>query len=125
MLIACQKHYLVDLITKIQFLRCSQCATRRQLTIANSYVWVDWSKMVTKIKPYSEDKQVIEISHRQLQPNLLDNILNSIVLREISDYGQADISTEEKKKQLTHWLDSGQVIIVYDARESFFDIETR
>ena len=65
---------------------------------------------------------MIEIDHRQLKPETLNNLLIEIVLREGTDYGEQEISVEDKKKQLQHLLDVGQAVIIYHASEGFCDV---
>ena len=65
---------------------------------------------------------MIEIDYRQLEPETLDNLLTEIVLREGTDYGEVEISMDDKKKQLRYALDSGKAKIVYHASEGFCDV---
>ncbi len=65
---------------------------------------------------------MIEINHRQLEPETLDNLLTEIVLREGTDYGEQEISIKDKKNQLQHSLETGEVVIVYHASEGFCDV---
>ncbi len=65
---------------------------------------------------------MIEIDHRQLALDTLDNLLTEIVLREGTDYGEMEISVEDKKKQLQHLLEIGKAVIVYHASEGFCDV---
>lgn len=68
---------------------------------------------------------MIEISHRQLAPKTLDNLLTEIVLREGTDYGEQEISLEDKKRQLQHSLETGKTMIIYYASEGFCDVVNR
>ena len=65
---------------------------------------------------------MIDIDHHQLAPDTLDNLLTEIVLREGTDYGEQELSLEDKKKQLRHKLDSGKAVLAYDAEEGFCDV---
>ena len=65
---------------------------------------------------------MINIDHRQLAPDTLDNVLTDIVLREGTDYGEKELSLDDKKKQLQHKLEIGKVVIVYHASEGFCDV---
>ena len=65
---------------------------------------------------------MIEIDHRQLEPDTLDNLLTEIVLREGTDYGEQEMSIEDKKRQLQSSLETGKTMIVYHASEGFCDV---
>ena len=65
---------------------------------------------------------MIEISHRQLEPAILDNLLTKIVLREGADYGNQEISVDDKKKKLLQQLEIGKVVLMFDAAEGFCDV---
>lgn len=65
---------------------------------------------------------MIEINHRQLDPETLDNLLAEIVMREGTDYGHQEISLEDKKQKLRDQLELGKAKILFDAKEGFCDI---
>jgi uncharacterized protein len=65
---------------------------------------------------------MIEIDHRQLPPETLNNVLTEIVLRAGTDYGEQELSLEDKKRQLRSSLDSGHSMIVFYAAEGFCDV---
>jgi len=68
---------------------------------------------------------MIEIDHRHMALDTLDRILTEIVTREGTDYGDAEVSTEDKKATLWRLLDCGDVVMVYYSSEGFCDIISR
>jgi uncharacterized protein YheU (UPF0270 family) len=65
---------------------------------------------------------MIEIDHRQLDSATLDNVLSEIVLREGTDYGEQEISLDDKKQKILQLLELGKVRITFDAKEGFCDL---
>jgi len=47
---------------------------------------------------------MIEINHRHLMPETLHALLTEIVLREGTDYGEVEVSIDDRKKQLLKLL---------------------
>ncbi len=65
---------------------------------------------------------MVEINFQQLAPDILNNLLLEIVLREGTDYGEVERSTESKIAQLKSVLNSGKAIIMFDAVSNQCDI---
>jgi uncharacterized protein len=65
---------------------------------------------------------MIEIDHRHLHPDTLENLLTEIALREGTDYGEMEIAVDDKKRQLRDGLDLGKAVIVYYPSEGFCDL---
>ena len=65
---------------------------------------------------------MIDIDYLLLESETLDNILAEFVLREGTDYGDAEVSFEEKKQQLSQQLKAGHAKIVYDSKTNLCDI---
>ncbi len=65
---------------------------------------------------------MIEIDHRHLNPETLKNLLTEIVLREGTEYGEMQFSTEEKKIQLINALQAGKAVIVFDVVNNYCDV---
>lgn len=53
------------------------------------------------------------IPHTELSPETLHNLLEEIVTRDGTDYGEREISTEEKINQVIVQLERGEIVIVY------------
>ena len=49
----------------------------------------------------------------QLSDDVLEGIVEAFILREGTDYGDSEVSFDDKKKQLLAQLNSGEVVVVY------------
>ncbi|WP_068544315.1 YheU family protein [Thalassotalea crassostreae] len=49
----------------------------------------------------------------QINAETLDNIIESFILREGTDYGLHEWSLDEKKQQLNQQLINGEIVVVY------------
>lgn len=65
------------------------------------------------------------IDHTQLEPLTLHNLLEEIVTRDGTDYGQAEISLAEKIRELQLMLDRGECHISYDETTQSVGIVSR
>ncbi|RDL43620.1 YheU family protein [Marinomonas piezotolerans] len=54
------------------------------------------------------------IPHDTLDPETLENVLNDIVTRDGTDYGEYDLSLEQKRLQALKSLHSGEAVLVFD-----------
>ncbi|MBM6551286.1 YheU family protein [Marinomonas ostreistagni] len=54
------------------------------------------------------------IPYDALDPETLDNILNDIVSRDGTDYGDYGLSAEQKRQQALKALQSGNAVLVFD-----------
>ncbi len=68
---------------------------------------------------------MIEIDYRQLSTDILENLLTEIVLREGTEYGEMQFTTEEKKSQLKNALQSGKAVVVFDAVNVYCNVIPR
>ena len=59
--------------------------------------------------------EAIDIPFDQLSPDALTGVLESFVLREGTDYGEVELSFEEKVARLRSALECGEARIVFDA----------
>lgn len=64
----------------------------------------------------------MKIPWQALDPQTLSNLLESVVLREGTDYGEQELSFDEKVAQLRDKLQSGRAIIVYSELHESIDI---
>jgi uncharacterized protein YheU (UPF0270 family) len=57
---------------------------------------------------------VIEIPPHKLPGDVLDALIESFILREGTDYGDHEVSLENKLSQVRYQVEKGQVIILFD-----------
>jgi len=62
------------------------------------------------------------IPHRELSAEALRGVLESFVLREGTDYGEREISLEQKVAQVLRQLERGEAQIVFDTVLESIDI---
>lgn len=65
------------------------------------------------------------IPWQNLDPTTLDNIAESIVLREGTDYGKEEISLSRKKQQLLTKIRNGDAVIVWSELHESIDIKDK
>ena len=65
------------------------------------------------------------IQWQNLDPTTLDNIAESIVLREGTDYGTEEISLSRKKQQLLTKIRNGDAVIVWSELHESIDIKDK
>lgn len=65
---------------------------------------------------------MIEIDHKLLSDEALENIMIDKVTRQATDYGACEMDMQVKKKQLLGKLLSGDAVIVYSSKENACDI---
>ncbi|MCB5227238.1 YheU family protein [Alishewanella sp. 16-MA] len=53
------------------------------------------------------------ISYTDIDPTTLDNLIESFVLREGTDYGEQEVSLAVKVQAIRRQLKAGEVLIVY------------
>ncbi|GHZ88637.1 hypothetical protein VCSRO177_0938 [Vibrio cholerae] len=63
------------------------------------------------------------IPWQEIAPDTLDNLIREFVLREGTDYGDIEVSLEEKIAQVRTQLQSGQAVIVYSKLHETVDIK--
>lgn len=64
----------------------------------------------------------IVIPHRELSESALRGVLESFVLREGTDYGEREVSLDQKVAQVLQQLERGEAQIVFDATLETVDI---
>lgn len=57
----------------------------------------------------------MKIPHQQLSAEALQTLVEEFVSRDGTDYGDLEISLEEKTTQVIRMLDKGDIVIVFDA----------
>jgi uncharacterized protein len=70
----------------------------------------------------TETAQPIVIPHRELSAEALRGVLESFVLREGTDYGEREVSLDQKVAQVLRQLERGEAQIVFDATLQSVDI---
>jgi uncharacterized protein YheU (UPF0270 family) len=67
----------------------------------------------------------IVIPHTELSAEALRGVLESFVLREGTDYGEREVSLDQKVAQVLRQLERGKAQIVFDAALESIDIVVR
>jgi len=70
----------------------------------------------------TDKPQPIVIPHRELSADALRGVLESFVLREGTDYGDREVSLEQKVAQVLRQLERGEAQIVFDPVVESIDI---
>jgi uncharacterized protein YheU (UPF0270 family) len=70
----------------------------------------------------TEHPQPIVIPYRELSPEALRGVMESFVLREGTDYGEREVSLEQKVAQVLRQLERGEAHITFDATLQSVDI---
>ncbi|MBY7866363.1 YheU family protein [Vibrio fluvialis] len=60
---------------------------------------------------------------QQIAPDTLDSLIREFVLREGTDYGEVEISLQDKVDQVKALLQSGEAVIVYSELHESVDIK--
>ncbi|SJN57545.1 YheU family protein [Vibrio ruber] len=63
------------------------------------------------------------IPWQTLEPDTLDNLIREFIFREGTDYGEHEISLEEKVAQVKQQIQSGEAVIVYSELHESVDIQ--
>ncbi|SUU00926.1 Uncharacterised protein family (UPF0270) [Actinobacillus lignieresii] len=65
------------------------------------------------------------IPWQELEPATLNNVLDSFILRESTDYGERELSLEEKRERLLAQLKADKVVIVWSELHQSLDIKDK
>lgn len=65
------------------------------------------------------------IPWQELEESTLYNILDSFILREGTDYGEKELSLEEKRERLLTQLKADEVVIVWSELHESLDIKEK
>ena len=66
--------------------------------------------------------EAVVIPYAQLSEEALRSVLESFVLREGTEYGERDVSLDQKVAQVTRQLQRGEAQIVFDPESETVDI---
>jgi hypothetical protein len=67
----------------------------------------------------------VEVPHTALAQDLLRAVIESFVLREGTDYGERELSLDDKVRRVVRLLERGDARIVFDPRTESVDVVTR
>ena len=67
----------------------------------------------------------MEIPYQSLNPATLENLVEELVTRNGTDYGERETSLDEKVSQVKRQLDSGDAYILYDEELEICEILLR
>jgi len=70
----------------------------------------------------TEKPEPVVIPHTELSAEALRGVVESFVLREGTDYGEREISLEQKVAQVLRQLERGEARIIFDAKLETVDI---
>ncbi|OOF78083.1 MULTISPECIES: YheU family protein [Rodentibacter] len=65
------------------------------------------------------------IPWQELEPATLDNIVESVILREGTDYGAEEIPLARKKEQLLEKIRNGSAVIIWSELHESIDIKDK
>ena len=66
--------------------------------------------------------ELVDVPAAELSPATLQALVESFVLREGTEYGERDVSLEDKVSQVTRQLRRGEARIVFDPETESIDI---
>jgi uncharacterized protein YheU (UPF0270 family) len=72
-----------------------------------------------------EEEAPVPVPHTALEHDVLRALIESFVLREGTDYGEIEVSLEDKVRRVTRLLERGDAEIVFDPRSESVDIVTK
>jgi uncharacterized protein YheU (UPF0270 family) len=67
----------------------------------------------------------VDVPHTALAEDLLRAVIESFVLREGTDYGERELSLDDKVRRVVRLLERGDARIVFDPRTDSVDVVTR
>ena len=70
----------------------------------------------------TENQEPIVIPHRELSAEALRGVLESFVLREGTEYGEHDVTLDEKVAQVLRQLERGEAQVIFHAALESIDI---
>jgi uncharacterized protein YheU (UPF0270 family) len=72
-----------------------------------------------------EDHEPVVVPHEELTTDVLRRVVESFVLREGTDYGQEELSLDQKVTRVMHQLHRGEAQIVFDPQSQTVDVLLR
>ena len=71
-----------------------------------------------------ETQEIVHVPHSELAPDVLRRVVESFVLREGTDYGERELSLDQKVEHVMRQLRRGEAQIVFDPRSQSVDVVT-
>ncbi|MEZ8100593.1 YheU family protein [Vibrio bivalvicida] len=65
------------------------------------------------------------IPWQQIEPETLENLIREFVLREGTDYGDVEVSLQDKIDQIRTHLESGEAVVVFSELHESVDIQLK
>jgi uncharacterized protein YheU (UPF0270 family) len=75
--------------------------------------------------PSEETSEPVEVPYSELSADLLNAVIESFVLREGTDYGEKELSLEDKVARVVGQLKRGEAKIVFDPESESVTIAVR
>jgi uncharacterized protein YheU (UPF0270 family) len=75
--------------------------------------------------PSQDAPEPIEVPHSELSAELLNAVIESFVLREGTDYGEKELSLEDKVARVISQLKRGEARILFDPESESVTIAVR
>ena len=70
----------------------------------------------------TQKQELIVIPHRELSAEALRGVLESFVLREGTEYGEREVSLDQKVAEVLHQLERGEAQVIFHAELESIDI---
>ncbi len=70
----------------------------------------------------ADTTEPVVVPYTELSPEALRGVIEAFVLREGTEYGERDVSLEDKVSQVTRQLRRGEARIVFDPQTESIDI---
>ena len=65
------------------------------------------------------------IPWQQIDPDTLDNLIREFILREGTDYGEQEVSLDDKVAQVRTQIQSGEAVVLFSELHETVDIRLR
>jgi uncharacterized protein len=75
--------------------------------------------------PSEETSEPVEVPYGELPADLLNAVIESFVLREGTDYGEKELSLEDKVARVVRQLKKGEAKILFDPESESVTITVR
>jgi uncharacterized protein len=69
-----------------------------------------------------EPNEMVRVPHTELSSDLLRAVIESFVLREGTDYGERELTLEEKVARVVRQLERGEAQIIFDPETESVDV---
>jgi len=73
----------------------------------------------------SDDGRILNIPYKKLSPGTLRSIIEECVTRDGTDYGDVEVTLEQKTIQVHREITSGKALILFDTKEQICNIVSR